>query len=183
MPLSQIGPTTSPKIAVLLPELVAQGGGDRQALHLARELQDMGHRVSIYTPVYDRRCYPQFCKGLDIVVTGRHPLSRLPLPSGRLRAWLDMRHLAARVPPGCDVLNPHYWPPHWAAVRAAAASPLPPAVVWMCNDPPWPPARPFAGPTRLLSGIVVHTRRADSNKLSDRANLLSDRLNCAPTLA
>lgn len=160
MPPEMTMPTAPLKIAILLPGLVAQGGGDRQALHLARELQAIGHCVTIYTPTYDsEHCYPDLCRDLDIVVTGRHPLSRLPLPLGRLRGLLNMRRLAARVSTDCDVLNPHHWPPHWAGVHVARRALLLPAVVWMCNDPPWPAIPPVAGPGRLLSPLRAASRR------------------------
>ena len=149
------------RIAILLSELMVEGGGDRQAVYLASELQDMGHDVVVYTPAYDRqRCYPDVCSRLNIVVTGKHPLTRLPIPSGRLRQYLNMRRLADRLDGPFDLLNPHHWPPHWAAVRAARRLCPQPAVVWMCNDPPWPSARPATGARRLLSPLRWLSRRA-----------------------
>ena len=126
------------KIAVLIDELLKEGGGERQALYLARELQDMGHRVTVFTLAHDPgRCYPEVSSRIDIVIAGRHGLSPLPMP-GRVRGYLDMRHLARQIADRFDMLNPHAWPAHWAAVEAARRLPGRPAVVWMCNDYIWP---------------------------------------------
>jgi glycosyltransferase involved in cell wall biosynthesis len=139
------------KIAVLIEELVKEGGGERQALYLARELQQMGHRVSVFTLAHDpQRCYPEVSSQLDIVTAGRRALGRLPVP-GRVRSYLDMRHLARQIGDGFDVLNPHAGPAHWAAVDAARRLLPRPAVVWMCNDDLWtqgPFRRPW-NPMRL----------------------------------
>ena len=148
------------RIAILLSELMVEGGGDRQAVYLASELQDMGHDVVVYTHTYDRqRCYPDVCSRLNIVVTGKHPLARLPIPSRRLRAYLNMRRLADQLDGPFDVLNPHHWPPHWAAVWAARRTFPQPAVVWMCNDPPWPPENPSSGIRILMSPLRALLRR------------------------
>ena len=148
------------RIAILIAELIQQGGGERQAVYLARELQDMGHEVVLYTTAHDpQRCYPEVCAQLRVVVTGRHPVARLPVPSRRLRDYLNMRHLARYLRGPFDVLNPHHWPPHWAAVRAARRSSPPPAVVWMCNDPPWdPPSLPDGSPSGVR-GLISPLRR------------------------
>ena len=146
------------KIAILLPELLVQGGGDRQALYLARELQAMGHDVTVYTPAHDReRCYPDVSAGLRIVVVGRHPLARLPLP-GRVKTYLNMLRLARNIREPFDVINPHHWPPHWAAVWAARRMSPAPAVVWMCNDPPWPNLAAAHGAQRLLRPLRLLSR-------------------------
>ena len=128
------------RIAILIAELVRQGGGERQALCLARELQDMGHEAVLYTTEYrPDSCYPDLTKDLRIVASGRHALRRLGIPMpDKLALYLDMMQLARKVEPGFDVINPHAWPAHWAAVRAAKLAPPPvPPVVWMCNDYMW----------------------------------------------
>lgn len=149
------------RIAILLPELLVQGGGDRQALCLARELQEMGHEVVVYTPTYDReKCYPEVCAGLRIVVTGVHPLARLSILPGRLRACLNMLRLARAIDGPFDVINPHHWPPHWAAVWAGRLNSKAPSVVWMCNDPPWPAPKPARGLRRLVAPLRFLSRAA-----------------------
>ncbi|MGD0114447.1 MAG: glycosyltransferase family 4 protein [Dehalococcoidia bacterium] len=168
------------RIAILLPELVAEGGGDRQAVYLARELQEMGHDVTVFTPAFDQRCYPAVCSQLRIVVTGRHALARLPLVPGRLRAFLDMLQLARSIREPLEVINPHHWPPHWAAVWAARVMSPAPAVVWMCNDPPWPPLAPVAEwrrllwPARLLSRLLFFRLDRHLVRRISRTVVLSD---------
>ncbi len=128
------------RVAILIAELIRQGGGERQAFCLARELQDMGHEVVLYTTEHlPSSCYPDLAKDLRIVASGRHALRRLGMPMpDKVALYLDMMHLAKAVEPGFDVLNPHAWPAHWAAVRAAKLAPAPtPPVVWMCNDYMW----------------------------------------------
>jgi glycosyltransferase involved in cell wall biosynthesis len=156
----------SVKVAILIAELLREGGGERQALYLAHELQDMGHRVTVFTLAHDpQQCYPEVSSQLDIVTSGRHRLGRLPLP-GRIRSYLDMGHLARQIADGFDVLNPHAWPAHWAAVEAARRLAHRPAVVWMCNDYLWPqelfrqPWNPVRLPRHVYS---VLTRRYDQH--------------------
>lgn len=160
------------KIAILLSDLTVQGGGDRQAVYLARELQEMGHDVTVYTPAFDCGCYPDVCSRLRIVVTGRHPLAAL-MPSQRVRAFLDMTRMAGSIGDGFDVLNPHHWPPHWAAVVAARRAGHRPALVWMCNDPPWPPdAARGLSPRALLRRLFFRYDAAAVRQI-DRLVVLS----------
>jgi glycosyltransferase involved in cell wall biosynthesis len=131
------------RVAILIAELLVEGGGERQPVHLAAELQELGHEAVIFTTAWaPENCYPALRRGLRVVESGRHPLNRLPLPlPARLRDLLDMRHLARAVGEGFDVLNPHpafTWPAHWAAVAASRRLPGAPPVVWTCNDYLWP---------------------------------------------
>jgi glycosyltransferase involved in cell wall biosynthesis len=128
------------RVAVLIAELLVEGGGERQPVHLAAELQELGHEAVIFTTAWaPESCYPSLRRRLRVVESGRHPLNRLPLPlPARLRDLLDMRHLARAVGEGFDVLNPHAWPAHWAAVAASRRLPGGPPVVWTCNDYLWP---------------------------------------------
>ncbi len=121
------------KIALLIHELEVQGGGERQCVALARELQRAGHDVTLFTSAYDPNCYAQICSELKIRITGRGWLPRLQ-KSSYLRRFLDMRHMLAAVDEAHDVWNPHHWPAHWAAVWLKQK--LGGQVVWMCNDVP-----------------------------------------------
>jgi glycosyltransferase involved in cell wall biosynthesis len=127
------------RIAILISELLVEGGGERQAVHLAADLQEMGHEAVIFTTAWaPENCYPPLQRRVRVVESGRHPLNRLPLPlPARLRDLLDMRHLARAVGEGFDVLNAQAWPAHWAAVAASRRLPGAPPVVWMCNDYLW----------------------------------------------
>lgn len=165
------------KIGILVAELEAQGGCERQALCLARELQFSGHQVTLYTCELSPGCYPDLTRTLTLVIAGRHPLSYVPLP-GRLRAWLDMRHLARSVQEPIDVLNPHGWPAHWAALSAARRLPGCPPVVWMCNDYLWPQSatsgRRTANPIRALWRWLVRRYDRAQARAVDRVVVLSE---------
>jgi glycosyltransferase involved in cell wall biosynthesis len=122
------------KIALLIHELLVEGGTERQCVALARSLTEQGHDVALYTCAYDReRCYREICEGLDVRVAGRGRFPRLKKPEV-LRRYLDMRKLASCIQEGFDVWNPHHWPPHWAALEARRR--FGGVVVWMCNDVP-----------------------------------------------
>jgi len=121
-------------IALIMHELLVEGGGERQCVSLARALAKQGHQVTLYTCAYDREhCFPDICKGLSIQVVGRGRFPRL----GRLkflRGYLDMKHLAAKVRDQHEIWNPHHWPAQWGAVWLKRK--LGGKAVWMCNDVP-----------------------------------------------
>ena len=122
------------KIALIMHELLLEGGGERQCVSLARELGRQGHDVTLYTSAYDRaRCFPEICEGIRVKEIGRGWLPWLSGPRV-LRAYLDMRRLAARINETHEIWNPHHWPAERGAVRLKKK--LGGAVVWMCNDVP-----------------------------------------------
>jgi glycosyltransferase involved in cell wall biosynthesis len=121
-------------IAVIIHELLVEGGGERQCVCLARALAQQGHRVTLYTSAYDRtNCFPDICKDFEIKEVGRGPLAwwRKPL---FVRGYLDMLRLAAAVREKHEIWNPHHWPAQWGALWLKRK--LGGAVVWMCNDVP-----------------------------------------------
>jgi glycosyltransferase involved in cell wall biosynthesis len=121
-------------IALVMHELLIEGGGERQCVSLARELARQGHQVTLYTSAYDRaNCFPAICKDLTIVDVGRGGLRWLRKPLF-LRGFLDMKRLAAAVKDRHEIWNPHHWPAQWGTVWLKRR--LGGAVVWMCNDVP-----------------------------------------------
>ena len=121
-------------IAIIIHELVAEGGGERQCVCLARALVQRGHRVTVYTCEYlPKRCFPEICRSLTIEEVGRGAFPRLRRPLF-IRGYLDMVHLAKSVNRGHEIWNPHHWPGQWAAVWLKRR--FGGAVVWMCNDVP-----------------------------------------------
>jgi glycosyltransferase involved in cell wall biosynthesis len=121
-------------LALLMHELLIEGGGERQCVALARALARQGHEVVVYTSAYDRtNCYPEICQDITVVEVGRGPLRWLSKPIF-LRGYLDMFHLASAITRRHEIWNPHHWPAQWAAVWLKRK--LGGAVVWMCNDVP-----------------------------------------------
>ncbi|HEV7521483.1 MAG TPA: glycosyltransferase family 4 protein [Candidatus Angelobacter sp.] len=121
-------------IALIMHELLVEGGGERQCASLARALAVRGHQITLYTSAYDRsNCFPEICKDLKIVDVGRGWLPGLRKPRF-LRGYLDMKRLASTVKSRHEIWNPHHWPAQWGA--AWLKRKLGGAVVWMCNDVP-----------------------------------------------
>jgi len=122
------------KIALLMHELLVEGGGERQCVSLARALARQGHEVAVYTSAYDPvNCFPEICRDVKVIAVGRGFWPRLRNPAF-LRGWLDMRHLARSVKERHEIWNPHHWPAQWGALRLKRK--LGGAVLWMCNDVP-----------------------------------------------
>lgn len=121
-------------IALIMHELLVEGGGERQCVSLARALVRQGHQVAVYTSAYDPvNCFPEICKDITIVEIGRGFWPRLRKPFF-LRGYFDMLRLSRRVHHKHDVWNPHHWPAQWAAVWLKRKLGGP--VLWMCNDVP-----------------------------------------------
>lgn len=121
-------------IALIMHELLVEGGGERQCVSLARALALRGHQITLYTSAYDRsNCFPEICRDLTIIDVGRGRLARLRKPIF-LRGFLDMKHMASVVKSRHEIWNPHHWPAQWGAVWLKRK--LGGAVVWMCNDVP-----------------------------------------------
>lgn len=122
------------EIALIIHELLVEGGGERQCVCLAQALARRGHQVTLYTSAYDRwHCFPDICQTFTIQEIGRGLLPWLRRPPF-IRGYLDMRRLAQVVDQRHDVWNPHHWPAQWGAVWLAKK--LGGSVVWMCNDVP-----------------------------------------------
>jgi len=121
-------------IALIMHELLVEGGGERQCVCLARALAAQGHSVTLYTCAYDRaNCFPEICKDLTIHDVGRGWLAGRKLPFF-LRGFFDMLHLRRAVNTPHQIWNPHHWPAQWGAAWLKRR--LGGKVVWMCNDVP-----------------------------------------------
>ncbi|HEY2113858.1 MAG TPA: glycosyltransferase family 4 protein [Candidatus Angelobacter sp.] len=121
-------------IALVMHELLVEGGGERQCVSLARALAAQGHKVTLYTSAYDRaNCFPEICKELNIIDVGRGGLRWLRKPLF-VRGYLDMKRLAAAVKDRHEIWNPHHWPAQWGCVWLKRK--IGGVVVWMCNDVP-----------------------------------------------
>jgi glycosyltransferase involved in cell wall biosynthesis len=121
-------------IALIMHELLVEGGGERQCVSLARALARQGHEIVVYTSAYDpANCFPEVCREIKVVEVGRGLWPGLRNPAF-LRGYLDMRRLAQAVKDKHEVWNPHHWPAQWGALRLQRK--LGGAVLWMCNDVP-----------------------------------------------
>jgi glycosyltransferase involved in cell wall biosynthesis len=121
-------------IALIMHELLVEGGGERQCVSLARALMQQGHEVSVYTSVYDQaNCFPEICKDLNVIAVGRGRLLWLRKPLF-VRGYLDMLHLSGTIAIRHEIWNPHHWPAQWGA--AWLKRKLGGTVLWMCNDVP-----------------------------------------------
>ena len=127
---------------MLFDDLTIRGGGQRLLLSLARELTNAGHRVTVFTSIFDpSACYPDLCKGLDIRATVNLRGSREEVPGNSLsrttrklrQYFLEPRLLADLINERFDILNPHERPAHRAAVYLKRRWGTP--IVWMFNDP------------------------------------------------
>src|SRR5882757_9429549 len=121
-------------IALIIHELLVEGGGERLCVCLAEALSKQGHKVVLYTTAYDKaNCFPEVCKAFTVKEVGRGwlPWLRKPL---FLRGYLDMLRLASVVQERHEIWNAHHWPAQWGAARLRRK--LGGAVVWNCNDIP-----------------------------------------------
>jgi glycosyltransferase involved in cell wall biosynthesis len=113
--------------------LTVRGGGERQILRLAIELEKLGHRVEIFVNAVDEEvCYPNLLSKVKINILPQPDIPHLLGP---------MIKIGRSIPKGFDVINNHNFPTEWAAFIAKNRSKTP--VVWMCNEPPfwfWFPA-------------------------------------------
>ena len=128
------------KIAILHTSLDVKGGAERQVLKLAIELQKNGHAVNIYVSKLDApRCYPELISQVRVVECcgpGYKNHRKAILASSRY-----MKQMAEKIEE-CDILNCHNYPTVYAAVLAKknfAEKGKKVPIVWMCNEPPFPP--------------------------------------------
>ncbi len=108
------------KIAIVSINLEAQGGGNRQILILARNLQKMGNEVAIYAVAANKGAFSKIQEGLDVRV--------IPAPGGEMdwkakqtgligKISARLRHynqeleaaksIAEAMDPNFDVVNVH----------------------------------------------------------------------------
>lgn len=135
------------KVAILIFRLFTKGGGPRQALEEAIELQKLGHTVTVFVYYYNRATtYKNLCDQLTIkaVKTGyvlqgatdagvvdNSRLKVLVIKQVKEEFFGRSRRFAALVQGDFDVINIHEWPANWVAPFLRR---LRVPIVWMCND-------------------------------------------------
>lgn len=96
------------RIAIILRKLNIKGGVQRHVLYEARELQKMGHSVTLYAFIFSREdCFAKLLDGLKVVALN----SKLPAYSNYF-SWKTAESAAAKrlafmIDPMTDILNPH----------------------------------------------------------------------------
>lgn len=122
-------------IAIIVRKLNVTGGTQRQALSLAREFKQQGHRVVLYTFLYDKkRCYPDLLEDLDVRSLAYYPLHSyffLDL----IREQNAAKNLASLIERDTDILHPHDQASHRVAYYFKKKIKNIPSV-WMMNDLP-----------------------------------------------
>lgn len=129
------------KVALFVTPLNIPGGGARQALRLAIELNAMGHETRVYTPSMDKaRCYPDLIDKVEVEVVGpaageralASAGNRLNIEALRRASILALRRADLH---GAEVINCHDATSNWAAEAVSRRTGVP--AVWMCNEPPF----------------------------------------------
>lgn len=142
------------RIAFIHPALAGKGGGERQLLNLAVQLQKRGHEVEIFTRYVDPvNCYLDLVKQVKIktLSSSIEPviINKLSFHLGKskilFRAAIDigknykdfftMVRLGLSIPKHFDIINCHNFPTEWAAFVAKQRIKTP--IVWHCNEPPF----------------------------------------------
>jgi glycosyltransferase involved in cell wall biosynthesis len=133
------------KVGILVWDLNINGGTQRQALELAKNLQDSGEEVIVYTYFYDKqKCYPDLCSQLNIkYIKGESHLGR----RGKIIQFFEtflkyflfyfeirQRTLLNIIDIDLDILNPHDYHIYPTAGMWKKKTNKP--VVWMMNDMP-----------------------------------------------
>ncbi len=102
------------RIGIIFECLEIAGGGERQAIMLAKALVSFGDDVSLYTLSVNReRCFPEDISSLTIVTPESSPRLRKPkirflgLIFQKLDELRRARELAALLPLNLDAINPH----------------------------------------------------------------------------
>jgi glycosyltransferase involved in cell wall biosynthesis len=159
-------------IALIMQELLVEGGGERQCVSLARALKEQGHAVTLYTCAYGKtNCFPDICNDLTVIDVGRGWFSWLRKPF-YVRGYLDMLHLAAAINSRHEIWNPHHWPAQWGAVRLKEK--LGGAVIWMCNDVPNFHEKAQKGSIRAITHWLQYIYDRSQNRKVDLTLFLSN---------
>lgn len=139
------------KIAIIQTSLIEPTGGERQALMLAINLQEMGHQVTIFTQTLGKNCFPELQKKISIV-TAENSLSRAE-QSIVSRRWnipilyffryfknlFQIRLFYRSIKKSLgdfDIINPHNFPMEWITYFVKRDFPNK-KIIWMCNEPPF----------------------------------------------
>lgn len=132
------------KIGILVWELNVNGGTQRQALELAKNLQDIGEEVIVYSFYFDdKNCYPDLCSLLEIKYIKKRrfrPNNKLGMIFYTLIKYVlfffevRQRTLLKIISIDLDILNAHDCQIYPTAAMWKKKTSKP--VIWMMNDMP-----------------------------------------------
>lgn len=143
------------RIACIHPAFTGAGGGERQILNLAIELEKKGHYVEIFTQYYDSsRCFPELIKRVKIKAVFPNSITRKSMEAladnfeknkflfritldvfRNYKDFINMTVMGLSINGDFDIINCHNAPTEWAACIAKIKTRIP--VVWTCNEPPF----------------------------------------------
>lgn len=116
-------------IGMFNPELVYPRGAEKQFCHLAYELKQMGHNVTIYTfELSETFEFKSLLNGIEIISLNTQWKTNI----GKLNyiRWINLCYRMSRKLKKHDILNVHNFPASWIA----GFTNIP--IVWTCNEPP-----------------------------------------------
>lgn len=133
------------KIAIIVRKLSVHGGTQRQALRLAIELEQRGHKVTVYALRYEKgKGFTDLVNRVRVVTLPERRASvgiyariehYLPLFFvEQLRENRDARDLACLIDPDTDLLNPHHDPATYKTAFYFKTCIRNIPSVWMMND-------------------------------------------------
>ena len=131
------------RVSILLTDLTASGGAQRQAMLLAHWLGELGHAATLYAVRYcPEDCFPKLAGSLDIravevlspsAASARNRSRHHGILAGARRHLWETHRLAELVAQEpCDILNAHVRAATRSAVECKRRTGAP--VVWMCDD-------------------------------------------------
>ena len=100
------------KIGILVWRLDYSGGTERQAIELAIKLQELNHKVIVYTPFLDRaKCFPGRIKKLNNIKTLKMSGPNLAGIFGKIKNYLEFltlnKKLSKLLDDDLDIINCH----------------------------------------------------------------------------
>ena len=127
------------KVAIITPVLDFSGGAEKQVLHLARELQELGNNVDIYSISFNHnKCYPELTKILNIYSLMQD--FSYPSRKSKLLTFYEFllkiyhcRKLVGVVNKKYDIINCHNFPSTITAVKIKKRIDTP--IVWFSFEP------------------------------------------------
>lgn len=121
---------------VIIQPWIRLGGAELVSVHLAHELERLGHNVSIVCAFLELEGLPEQAKRLQYRLPSRWLAKKMRKNRALfliLCPWVLLA-LVWRHSARATILNPHNFPSMWVATIVGRLKRIP--VVWYCNEPP-----------------------------------------------